>query len=134
MHLVIKDGEILKNHPIALVADLQSDRVKFVVVPPMHGRRRDEDDMVTLQLARRYSADFVDNDNYSDWLIRPDTDEGLRAWLKENPQRHRRYTFDAGGEFVEVGREKRPLSACQPPEAKRPRGGPKEGPIMPLQK
>ena len=58
---------------------LVSSNVRFVLLPPVHNGPPDEDDLVTLRLAARYDGDYVDNDNFSDWLHRGDIEEELEV-------------------------------------------------------
>ncbi|CAE8734027.1 unnamed protein product [Polarella glacialis] len=99
IYAVMQGGRLIIEHPLEEVADLASE-VHFLVAAPRAGQP-DADDLVTLQTAKSLNCDFVDNDNYSDWLHRSDLEESLQSWLLENGSRlHVRYVFDGQCEFL----------------------------------
>jgi hypothetical protein len=72
------------NNTIARITPVPSDLTSIVNVTPNNHRCQDADDIFTIRLAMKYGCQFVDNDNYMDWVFNEGkccADQELRDWL-----------------------------------------------------
>ncbi|EER14982.1 hypothetical protein Pmar_PMAR023305 [Perkinsus marinus ATCC 50983] len=105
--LVAVNESLLRHNP-DVPLELKDSLSK---APPRDGMK-DLDDLLTIRLAMVNDAQFVDNDNYRDWVERlQDDKETLKWFLNEGMKNHCYYSMSADGEFTPVLSAPMPRSA-----------------------
>eukprot|EP00931_Biecheleriopsis_adriatica_P114590 TRINITY_DN90519_c0_g1_i1.p1 TRINITY_DN90519_c0_g1~~TRINITY_DN90519_c0_g1_i1.p1 ORF type:complete len:628 (-),score=163.44 TRINITY_DN90519_c0_g1_i1:34-1881(-) len=90
---------------VPLPEDIRKMCVSVQETPRVRGRQHGSaDDEMTIKCAYRRNCRFLDNDNYSEWLVQM-SDDKARTWLQTHHDFvHMRYYFDTGtGTFDVLG-------------------------------